>query len=104
MASGIADAVTLCLFDGGGRETRLPLPDYDAGVWHGFVPGIGPGQLYGYRVAGPFEPANGLRYNPAKLLLDPYARALRGQVAYGPELLGHHPDDPDRPSLSAMKA
>ena len=53
VASGIADAVTLCLFDDAGRETQVPLRDYDAGVWHGFVPGVGPGQAYGYRVAGP---------------------------------------------------
>ena len=98
VSSTIADEVTLCLFDADGAETRLTLEDQDAGVWHGFVPGTGPGQAYGYRVAGPFEPANGLRCNPNKLLLDPYARAFRGQVTYGPELLGNHPGDPDRPS------
>jgi len=92
--SGIADAVTLCLFDAAGRETRVPLPDYDAGVWHGFVPGVGPGQAYGYRVAGPYDPARGLRCNPAKLLLDPYARAISGEVAFGPEVLGYAAGDP----------
>ena len=66
-----------------GDETRFDLDDYDAGVWHGFVPGVGPGQAYGYRVSGPFDPANGLRCNPAKLLLDPYARAIAGAVTYG---------------------
>jgi len=103
VSSAVADEVTLCLFDGDGAETQVRLEAMDAGVWHGFVPGIGPGQLYGYRVAGPFEPANGLRCNPAKLLLDPYARAVRGQVTYGPQLVGHHPDDPDRPSADDSK-
>ena len=64
VASGVADAVTLCLFDGAGRETQVPLRDYDAGVWHGFVPGVGPGQAYGYRVAGPYDPAGGLVLQP----------------------------------------
>src|SRR6516225_10873554 len=97
VASGVAEEVTLCLFDAGGSEAQVPLPDYDESVWHGFVPGIGPGQAYGYRASGPFEPARGLRCNPNKLLLDPYARAFSGQVTYGPELLGHDPADPGRP-------
>ncbi|MEU7812469.1 glycogen debranching protein GlgX [Pseudonocardia sp. NPDC049154] len=92
-----ADAVELCLFDGA-DERRLALTEYDAGVWHGFVPGVGPGQAYGFRAHGPYEPARGLRYNPAKLLLDPYARAVTGEVRFGPEVLGHDPDDPGRPS------
>ena len=98
VASGIADGMTLCLFDGAGRETQVPLTDYDAGVWHGFVPGAGPGQAYGYRVTGPYDPARGLRCNPAKLLLDPYARAISGEVAFGPEVLGYAVDDPGAPS------
>jgi isoamylase len=98
VASGIADAVTLCLFDDAGRETQVPLTDYDAGVWHGFVPGVGPGQAYGYRVAGPYDPARGLRCNPAKLLTDPYARAIGGQVTFGPEVLGHTAGNSDQPS------
>src|SRR5580698_8687435 len=57
VASGVADSVTLCLFDGSGGETQLPLPSYDAGVWYGFVPGVGPGQAYAYRVTGAYEPA-----------------------------------------------
>ena len=96
--SGVADAVTLCLFDGAGAETRVPLTDYDAGVWHGFVPGVGPGQAYGYRVTGPYDPARGLRCNPAKLLLDPYARAISGEVAFGPEVLDYAADAPGAPS------
>ena len=98
VASSIADAMTLCLFDGTGRETQVPLTDYDAGVWHGFVPGVGPGQAYGYRVTGPYDPARGLRCNPAKLLLDPYARAINGEVRFGPEVLGYAVDDPGAPS------
>jgi isoamylase len=96
--SSNGDQVTLCLFDRDGAEERLVLPERDADVWHGFVPGVGPGQLYGLRVGGPYEPARGLRYNPAKLLLDPYARAIEGQVRFGPELLGHATDNPSAPS------
>jgi len=96
VASGTAEAVLLCLFDGSGAETRLPLQEQDGGVWHGFVPGVGPGQAYGFRVTGPYDPANGLRCNPAKLLIDPYARALSGSVRYGPEVLGYSTDDPER--------
>jgi isoamylase len=92
VASG-ADAVRLCLFDDG-SERQVELTEYDAGVWHGFVPGVGPGQAYGYRMLGPWDPRRGLRYNPAKLLLDPYARAISGEVRFGPEVLGHRPDDP----------
>ncbi|HEY0935134.1 MAG TPA: glycogen debranching protein GlgX [Trebonia sp.] len=97
VASTVAEGVTLCLFAENGEETRLELPDYDAGVWHGFVPGIQPGQAYGYRVKGPFDPARGVRCNPANLLLDPYARAVRGTVTWDPSLLGHDPDDPGQP-------
>jgi isoamylase len=104
VASEVADEVTLCLFDAAtGDEAQVKLDAYDAGVWHGLVPGITPGQLYGYRVTGPFDPANGLRCNPNKLLLDPYARALAGTVTYGPELLGHDLDDPGQPSKADSK-
>jgi isoamylase len=95
VASSVAEAMTLCLFDDAGQETRIPLPEYDAGVWHGFVPGVGPGQAYGYRASGRYDPASGLRCNPAKLLLDPYARAISGEVAFGPEVLGYAADNPD---------
>jgi isoamylase len=97
VASGAASGMTLCLFDDAGAETQVPLPDYDAGVWHAFVPGIGPGQAYGYRAAGPYDPANGVRCNPAKLLLDPYARAFTGAVRYGPELVGNVAGQADVP-------
>jgi isoamylase len=98
VASTVAESVAVCLFDGEGHETRFNLAEYDAGVWHGFVPRIRPGQAYGYRVQGPFEPARGLRCNPHKLLIDPYARAIVGSVTNDQALLGHDPDDPAKPS------
>ena len=70
IASSVAEGITLCLFDENGAETQVPLRDDDADVWPAFVPGVGPGQAYGYRVSGPWNPARGLRCNPAKLLLD----------------------------------
>src|SRR5262245_40230695 len=99
IASNIATGVALCLFDTDGNETQLPLLDYDAGVWHGFVPGIGPGQAYGYRALGPYDPWRGWRCNSHKLLLDPYAKATSGSVTFGPEVLGYAIDDPDQPSI-----
>jgi len=98
VSSTVAERVTVCLFDDQGNETPIELADYDAGVWHGVVPDIGPGQAYGYRVKGPWDPGNGLRCNENKLLLDPYARAVRGSVTYGKVLLGHDPDNPAKPS------
>jgi len=95
VASGIADAIALCLFDEAGNERQIPLVEQDGGVWHGFTPGVGPGQRYGYRVSGPYQPAQGLRCNPNKLLLDPYARALVGDVVPGDEVFGYVPGDPD---------
>ena len=94
----MAEAAEVCLFDEAGREDRFRLPDYDGGAWHGFVPGIGPGQAYGFRVRGPYDTARGLRCNPAKLLLDPYARAIRGEVSFGPEVYDYSWDDHDAPS------
>jgi glycogen operon protein len=78
--SEVADRVELCLIDDDGAETRLELTEVDGYVWHAFIPGVQPGQLYGYRVHGPYEPENGHRCNPAKLLLDPYAKAIDGQI------------------------
>ena len=78
--SEVAERVELCLFDDDGTETKLPLPERDAFVWHGYVPNVGPGQRYGYRVHGPYDPANGHRCNPSKLLLDPYAKAVDGDI------------------------
>ena len=104
VASAVADGMLLCLFDEGGLETQIPLPDYDAGVWHGFVPGIGEGQAYGYRATGPYDPARGVRCNPAKLLLDPYARAISGSVTFGPDVMGYANGDPDTPSTADSAA
>ncbi len=80
-----ATKVELCLYDGRSRREseRIQLPEQTAFVWHGYVAGLQPGQLYGYRVYGPWEPARGLRFNPAKLLIDPYAKAITGRVDWG---------------------
>ncbi len=95
--SGAAEAVELCLFDADGTETRWSLECGEGYLWQGYVPGVAPGQRYGYRVHGPWDPSAGARCNAAKLLLDPYARAIEGEVQWNPAVLGHVPDDPDRP-------
>jgi len=95
VTSGVADGMELCLFEQAGTETRIPMRDYDGGVWHVFVPGVRTGQAYGYRATGPYDPAAGVRCNPAKLLLDPYARALSGTVTFGPDLFGYASVDDD---------
>ncbi|MGW2558076.1 glycogen debranching protein GlgX [Streptomyces sp. NPDC001514] len=77
--AGGAEAVELCLFDEAGAETRAPLTELTHEIWHGFVPGVRPGQRYGFRVHGRWDPWTGARWNPAKLLLDPYARAVDGE-------------------------
>ncbi|HEX7087931.1 MAG TPA: glycogen debranching protein GlgX [Vicinamibacterales bacterium] len=84
--SSVAERVDLCLFDDEGRETRVQLPERTAFCWHGYLPGVGPGQRYGFRVHGPWDPLNGHRCNPAKLLVDPYARAIAGTIAWHPSL------------------
>ncbi|MFI6418588.1 glycogen debranching protein GlgX [Streptomyces sp. NPDC050842] len=94
--AGGAEAVELCLFDGDGTERRLPLTELTHEIWHGFVPGIGAGQRYGYRVHGRWDPWTGARWNPAKLLLDPYARAVEGDFALPPEVYGHVRDWPQQ--------
>jgi len=93
--SEVADGVELCLFDDDG-EHRVELTEVDGFVWHGYLPDVGPGQRYGYRVHGPYEPANGHRCNPAKLLLDPYAKAVDGQVRWHESLFGYRFSDPAR--------
>jgi glycogen operon protein len=87
--SEVAERVELCLFDEAGREQRVELTEVDGSVWHGFLAGIGPGQRYGYRVHGPHDPHAGLRCNPNKLLLDPYAKAIDGQVRWDPAVYGY---------------
>ncbi len=96
--SEVADSVEVCLFDADGTETRVALPEVDGFVWHGYLPGIGPGQRYGFRVHGPYDPKAGLRCNPNKLLLDPYARAVDGDIDWDPSLFGYVLGDPDRMS------
>ncbi|MDT7546187.1 MAG: isoamylase, partial [Actinomycetota bacterium] len=78
--SEVAERVELCLFDDAGVETRYDLPEVDAFVWHGYLPNVSAGQRYGYRVHGPYDPEAGHRCNPSKLLLDPYAKAVEGEI------------------------
>jgi glycogen operon protein len=90
-----ASGVELCLLDDALRETRIPLTEVDAFVWHAYLPRVKPGQRYGYRVHSPHEPARGHRFNPAKLLLDPYAKAIEGQPRWGQPMFSYDFDDPD---------
>jgi glycogen operon protein len=92
--SEVADAVVLCLIDDDGKESQVELSEVDGFVWHGYLPSVGPGQRYGYRVHGPFDPAQGHRCNPAKLLLDPYAKAIEGQIDGDASLFSYRFDDP----------
>ena len=87
-----ADAVELCLFNeinGKWVETRFAMSHRNGPIWHGYLAGVRPGQRYGYRVYGPWLPAHGLRFNAAKLLLDPYAHRVEGELSYCPEIYGH---------------
>ncbi|WP_214467287.1 glycogen debranching protein GlgX [Microbacterium flavescens] len=90
-----AERVELCLFDDAGVETRVELRDVDAFVHHGYLPAVQPGQRYGYRVHGEHDPASGKRFNPSKLVLDPYAKAVEGQVTWGQPVFGYDFGDPD---------
>src|SRR5580693_183547 len=97
--SGVAERLELCLFGGDGParsapQTRVDLTETDGFVWHGYLPGIGPGQRYGYRVHGPYEPSRGHRCNPAKLLLDPYAKAVEGEFRRSRAVFGYRTEDP----------
>jgi glycogen operon protein len=96
--SAHATRVEVCLYDESGQNetARFDLPEYTDEVWHGFVPGLGPGTRYGYRVHGPYEPLNGHRFNPNKLLLDPYAKAHVGELVWCDELFGYTVGHPDR--------
>jgi glycogen operon protein len=94
--SEVAEQVELCLIDDEGAETRVVMPEHDGFVWHAYLPGLQPGQRYGYRVHGPYEPENGHRCDPSKLLLDPYAKAVEGQLANDPALFSYDFDDPEQ--------
>jgi isoamylase len=95
--SEVAERVDLCLFDDEGNETCVPMEEVSGFVWHGYAFGVGPGQRYGYRVHGPYDPAGGLRCNPNKLLVDPYAKSVVGELAWGQEVFGYTFGDPDGP-------
>jgi isoamylase len=94
--SEAAEKIELCLFDDAGNEKRIRLPEMDAYVWHAFLPNIQPGQRYGFRVYGPHDPAQGQRCNPNKLLLDPYAKAIDGQVDWDESVFGYHFESGER--------
>ena len=90
--SGSAETVDLCLFDERGNQVAChPMPARHNRVWHGFLPGCEAGQRYGYRVHGPWLPEDGLRHNPAKLLVDPYARRLDGAFRWHPHVFDYDP-------------
>ncbi len=90
-----AERIELCLFDEDGTETKIELEDVDAYVWHCYLPQVQPGQRYGYRVHGTYDPARGLRSNPNKVLLDPYAKATAGDYDW---------DRPSSPTTSATRS
>jgi glycogen operon protein len=94
--SEAAEYVELCLFDEDGTETRIRLEEVDGFVHHGFLLGIAPGQRYGFRVHGPYEPEHGQRCNPNKLLIDPYAKAISGELDWDPALFAYDLDQPDQ--------
>jgi glycogen operon protein len=96
--SEVAEKVILCLFDEEGNETCVPLPDCTAYCWHGYLPEVIPGQVYGYRVQGPRDLSVGHRCNSAKLLLDPYAKAVAGELHWNEALFGYRFGDPDGPA------
>ena len=89
-----AERVELCLFDDDDVETRVELTEVDGYVWHAYLPSVQPGQRYGYRVHGPYDPERGLRHNASKLLLDPYAKATSGTIEWGQPLHSYNFGDP----------
>ncbi|OZG63866.1 glycogen debranching protein [Bifidobacterium hapali] len=93
--SQVADRVELCLFDDDDNETRIEMTEQNSYVWHNYIPGLQPGQRYGYRVYGPYDPNQGLRCNPNKLLLDPYAKAIEGNIDGDESLFSYWFNSPD---------
>ncbi len=102
--SEVAERVELCLIGQRGAETRVALPEVDGFVWHGYIPGIQPGQRYGYRVHGPFDPASGHRCDASKLLLDPYAKAIDGEMRFNPSLFSYRMNDRNAGTTSKLSA
>lgn len=98
--SQVAQKVELCLFDEHDAETRIEMTEQNSYVWHNYIPGLQPGQRYGYRVYGPYDPMHGLRCNPNKLLLDPYAKAIEGNIDGDESLFSYWFKSPD--DTSAM--
>jgi glycogen operon protein len=103
-----AQTIELCLFGGdaggGGDEVRIEVPEHTTNVHHVYLPGVGPGQRYGYRAHGRWDPGRGYRFNPSKLLVDPYAKAIEGEVDWTGPVYGHNRADPDRPDLGDSAA
>jgi len=95
VVSEVAEGIEVCLLDDQGGEERVELPETEGGVWHGYLPDVAAGQRYGYRVHGPYDPGAGQRCNPHKLLLDPYAKAIEGEVKWGQPVFGYPFVDPD---------
>jgi isoamylase len=93
--SEAAEKVELCLFDDDGAETRIEVTEVDAFIWHCYLPQVQPGQRYGYRMHGPWDPTQGLRFNSNKLLLDPYTKATSGDIQWGQSLFSYNFGDPD---------
>jgi isoamylase len=95
--SAHATKVEVCIFDENGEQEleRIELPEYTNQIWHGYLPDVRPGAIYGYRVHGPYEPENGHRFNPNKLLLDPYAVAHRGELKWDPAIFGYKMESGD---------
>ena len=96
--SELADKVELCLIEDAGQEERISLVEVDGFCWHAYLPGVSPGQRYGYRVHGPWNPERGHWANPAKLLADPYAKAFEGTIDWDPACFGYQFEDPARPN------
>ena len=94
--SANAGRIQLCLFEATGHRelARLDLPECSDGIWHGYLPAATPGQVYGYRVHGPYDPRHGHRFNPHKLLLDPYARGMVGNLRWSDALFGYRTGSP----------
>jgi isoamylase len=93
--SEVAHKIELCLFDANGKETRVDLPEVSAFIFHGYLPNVGPGQRYGFRVHGPWEPEEGHRCNPNKLLLDPYGKAVEGEVKWDEAVFPYRFNEPE---------